>query len=310
MENLVLKQCIIDRDYERIYEFLSNNYDCEDYHNWDIGRWTFTRYGVYNNIISNGLSQWEANIMLWEDFNSEIVAIAHIEEKGDYFIQIAKQYKNNEEDILKWILEDYKKNNPHKETIVLSACIHDELKKQLYLKYNAIKIDGLDHKRSVCTNEKIDIPTIDNGFKLIHIDEKSKECCTKISNLYMEVWPESRYMPNGDTVQGMLTSKYCKHDLTWAIVDNNGKYVAYTVGFVDSIGKYVHLYPVAVIETYLTTNILEVMLKSALNDIHNKGYEKVTIAAWYKDKENEIFNKVGFRIGEQEEFFEINLTSK
>lgn len=66
------------KDYSDIYRFLSNNYDCGNYFNWDVGRLSFTRFAVNNEENSRGFDEWIKDVYLWLE-NDEIVGIIHTE---------------------------------------------------------------------------------------------------------------------------------------------------------------------------------------------------------------------------------------
>ena len=52
-------------DYPYIYRFLSNNYDCGTYFNWDVGRLCFTCYALNDGINSRGYDEWIKDMYLW-----------------------------------------------------------------------------------------------------------------------------------------------------------------------------------------------------------------------------------------------------
>ncbi len=94
-------------DYPYIYRFLSDNYECGTYFNWDIGRLCFTRYAENNGINGRSYDEWISDMYLWIRDN-EIVGMVHTEEPWDYFIQVSKNYKNLENsdgfETLSWLV--------------------------------------------------------------------------------------------------------------------------------------------------------------------------------------------------------------
>ena len=93
-KNMVLRKAKKE-DYPLIYKFLSNNYDCDNYYNWDIGRLCFTRFAVNNEFNSRGYEAWIQDFNIWEE-DGEIVGMIHTEETNDYFIQVAKEFKRKD----------------------------------------------------------------------------------------------------------------------------------------------------------------------------------------------------------------------
>lgn len=307
MKEVIKKNFYCVNDFERVHEFLSKIYDCGAYHNWDTGRWSFNRYCTHNEEELSNNRTWENSVALWEDSNGEIVAVAHIEEPGDYFLQVHPDYKYLEENMLLWAIENCHKCYPNLDKISLQSCYSDKERKELYLKYQASIQDGIDEKRTVELRNGYSIPQLPDGYKVTNIDGADMEVCRRVSELYTCVWPTSTYMPNGETAVSMTKSPAFKKDLSFVIVNDKEQYVAFTIAWVDSINKVAHFYPVAVVAEYLDSNILEVMLKRALNKLIECGYNKATIAAWYCEEEEQIFKSLGFEKTDYEEFYHIKI---
>jgi hypothetical protein len=295
-----------DNDFERVHDFLSKTYSYEGIHNWDTARWSFNRYCTHNQEEFSNNRIWERSVKLWENVSGEIVAVAHIEEPGDYFFQVHPDFKYLVEEMLLWSIDDCKKRYPNLNKIVVTSSNQDFERKQLYNKYGAVKHDFIDENRVAEIKKEYLLPRLPNGYKLINMDGENLESCKTISDLYTYIWPSSTYMPNGETVSLMTSSIAFKKELSFIIVNDKEQYVAFTVAWIDSINKMAHFYPIAVNPDYLDTNVLEYMLNSALNTLSSLGYEKATLGAWYSDEENKIFETIGFIKDGFEEIYDIS----
>lgn len=306
MGKLVKKNFSCTNDFERVNDFLSKTYEYNGIYNWDNARWSFNRYCVHNKQELSGKRNWEASVQIWEDSQGEIVALAHIEEPGDYFFQVHPDYKYLEEEMLIWAIDDCHKRYTNLNRIVVMNSVNDTQRKKLYGKYDAMLI-GNDIHRIIELKKKCILPKLPEGYKIINIDGKTSEMYKKVSDLYTYKWPTSTYIPNGETVAAMNTSVAYKENLSFIIVDDKEQYVAFTIAWVDSLNKIAHFYPVTVLQEYLHTNILEVMLINALDTLISLGFEKATISAWYDQVENEVFEKLGFVKADVEEIYEIKI---
>lgn len=292
-------------DFERVNNFLSKTYDCDEFYNWDNARWSFNRYCIHNKEELSENRLWENSVQLWEDINGDIVAVAHIEEPGDYFFQVHPSYKYLEEEMLIWAIENCKKYYPNLNKIVVSSSVNDKERKKLYSKYQAVMHDFVDENRTVELTKEYSIPQLPDSYKIINLESGSLDACKRISDLYTHIWPTSIYMPKGETVASMTKSVAYKKELSFIIVDDKDQYVAFTVVWVDSLNNTAHFYPVAIDPNYLNMNLLEVMLKNALNELIVLGYNNANIAAWYREEEEEVFEKIGFRKNDFKEIYDI-----
>lgn len=305
MEELIKRNFSCDKDFERVHDFLSRTYNYEGVSNWDTARWSFNRYCEHNKEELSNCRIWERSVRLWENTLGEIVAVAHIEEPGDYFFQVHPDFKYLEEEMLLWAIDDCKKRYPDLNKIVVTSSNKDFERKKLYSKYGAAKHDFIDENRVAEIKKEYLLPKLPNGYRLINIDGENIECCKRVSDLYTYVWPTSTYMPNGETVASMTTSVAFKKELSLIVVNDKEQYIAFTIAWIDSINKMAHLYPVAVDPDYLDSNVLEFMLKSALNALRCQGYEKATLGAWYTEKEEKIFEEIGFVSDGFDEIYDI-----
>lgn len=305
MEEVNRKDFSCDKDFNRVNDFLSSTYNCEGIHNWDNARWSFNRYCAHNQEELNSNRTWEKSARLWENAEGEIIAAAHIEEPGNYFFQVHPKFKFLEEEMLLWAIDDCRKRYSNLNKIVVTSCHNDYERKKLYDKYGAVKLEFIDEHRVVELKNKYSLPKLPEGYKIINLESQDLEACKKISDLYTYIWPSSTYMPNGETVASMTKSIAYRKDLSFIVVDDNDMFAAFTIAWVDSINKIAHFYPIAVGPNYLNTNILECMLKNALNTLIALGYEKATIGAWYREEEEQAFENVGFEKNDWEEIYDI-----
>lgn len=270
-------------DYLYIYRFLSNNYDCKTYFNWDIGRLCFTRYAVNNGINSRSYDEWINNMYLWIQ-DDEIVGMVHTEEPGDYFIQVAPKYKNYEKEMMKHIMCDVRSKTPERKSIVLTANERDIQRIELLESLGGKKLNDVDILR-ILNADEYELIDKRSEYEVSAIDKMDDELCQKISDIYRYVWPESRYVPNGEVVKKLLENSDGFETLSWLVRKEN-EIVAYTMGFVDSNCKYIHLYPIALCQEFLQTQALDTMLDEITRDIKKRKIRYSVISAWYKPEEN------------------------
>ncbi|MGN7762400.1 hypothetical protein [Paenibacillus sp. 22594] len=294
-------------DFERVNAFISKTFGCEGTYNWDNARWSFNRYCIHNKEEQSKKRIWEDSVQLWVDNEGKIIGVAHIEEPGDYFFQVHPFYKYMEEEMLIWAIENCKRNFPDLRKIVVSSSYHDVERKKLFQKYNAKKLSFVDEHRVIELKREYPTPELPTGYRIIRLERDNFEACQKISDLYTRVWPNSSYIPNGETVASMSSSIAFKKEMSFVITDIEERYVAFTFAWVDGLNRAAHFYPIAVDPSYVGTNLLEIVILDALNTLFVHGYEKATISAWYTKEENEVFEKLGFVQTPFDEMYEINI---
>lgn len=189
-------------DYPFIYRFLSNNYDCETYFNWDIGRLCFTRYAENNGINNRSYDEWINDMYLWIQ-DGEIIGMVHTEEPRDYFIQVAPKYKNYEKEMIKHIMCDVRSKTPERKSIVLTVDKRDIQRIELFESIGGKKLNDVDTLRILNVDE-YELIDKESEYMVSVIDKTDYKLCQKISDIYRYVWPESRYVPNGEIVKNFL----------------------------------------------------------------------------------------------------------
>lgn len=297
------RQARVD-DYSKLYQFLSKNYDCGTFFNWDIGRLTFCRYAVNHDMTFQAEENWFLHMKIWEN-DGEIVAFWHTEEQDQYVIQVSKSYKYLEKEIIDDMLEDAKIRFPEKEKIELTVSSEDEERIQLLTQYSGVKLEFEDEKRRMPLNKESQ-QYIRNSYHVVNVTQDDAILCEKLAETYRYVWPESSYVPSGKVIFNMLSDLNGEH-IAWAVLDEGEQCVAYTMGFIDIVQERVYLYPVAVRQEYLDEGVLELLLETLRNNLIKKNVKYAIINAWYKEQENIIFHKMGVEDWKKELIFEIPL---
>ena len=164
---------------------MSNNYECENYFNWDIGRLCFTRFAVNNEENSRGLHEWIKDMYLWLK-NDEIVGMIHTEEPGDYFIQVAPEHKNLEKEMIEHIMCDVKRKTPERKSIVLCADERDSQRIGLLESLGGKKLGDVDTLRFL-EIDKSEVTDRQSEFQVSKIDAMNNELCQKISDVYTQL---------------------------------------------------------------------------------------------------------------------------
>ncbi|MBQ6807279.1 MAG: hypothetical protein IJO97_07620 [Lachnospiraceae bacterium] len=290
------------KDYPHIYRFLSNNYECENYFNWDVGRLCFTRFAVNNEENSRGFIEWIKDVYLWLK-DEEIVGMVHTEEPGDYFIQVAQANKNLEKEMIEYIMQDAKRKIPERKSIIISTDERDDKRISLLELFGGKKLSDVDTLRLLKTDE-CEVADIQSEFRVSEIDATNATFCQKISEVYRYVWPESSYVPNGDVVKNLLENSDGFETLSWAVCKGDSV-VAYAMGFVDANHTYVHLYPIAICQEYLDTQALDIMLEEITREVKGRNIKYSVINAWYKPEENRKFSEHGYLKEHHNLFYEI-----
>lgn len=290
------------KDYSYIYRFLSNNYECENYFNWDVGRLCFTRFAVNNEENSRGFDEWIKDVYLWLE-NDEIVGMIHTEEPGDYFIQVAPAYKNLEKEMIEYIMADVKRKTPERKSIVLSADERDYQRIGVLEAFGGKKLRDVDSLRFFKVDDCEELNR-QSEFQVSKIDAMDCEICQKISHVYRYVWPESSYVPSGNVVKNLLNNSDGFETLSWKVCEGDN-IVAYTMGFVDANHKYIHLYPIALCQEYLNTQALDLMLDAITREVKEENIEYSVISAWYRAEENSKFKEHGYLEEHHVLFYEI-----
>ena len=286
---MVIRQAKAE-DYKNLYQFLSRNYDCGTYQNWDVERLMFCRYATNNSVCFQGEESWFSHIKIWEE-SGEIVAFWHNEEQDQYFMQVSKAYKYLEEEILKDILNDVRTRFPEKQKIEISVCEEDKEREQIISKYGVVKLEIEDVKRRlVLEMEKRNLKS--TSYHVIIVEKENASLCEQLAETYQYVWPESCYVPNGKVISDML-SDIDGEIIAWAVLDTKGQCVAYTMGFIDSEKEYAHLYPVAVRQEFLEDGVLELLLDTLKYDLSQRKIRYAVINAWYKPQEDKVFREKG-----------------
>lgn len=172
-------------DYPFIYRFLSNNYDCETYFNWDIGRLCFTRYAENNGINNRSYDEWINDMYLWIQ-DGEIIGMVHTEEPRDYFIQVAPKYKNYEKEMIKHIMCDVRSKTPERKSIVLTVDKRDIQRIELFESIGGKKLNDVDTLRILNVDE-YELIDKESEYMVSVIDKTDYKLCQKISDIYRYV---------------------------------------------------------------------------------------------------------------------------
>ena len=282
-----------ERDFERVNRFLSDTYILNQrVYNWENARWSFNRFCIHNNEEATGNRLWERGVQIWED-GGLIVGVCHYEDPGDYFLQVHPEYKEIEEEMLIWAMNNCRELYPNIENIHVSAHSDDEKRKSLLLKYSGIKNEFVDENRKLTISKKFELPNLPEGYKVINIDTSNRNMCEKVARLYTTIWPTSVYMPNGETVMSFINSPAFNSELSFVVVNEKDEYVAFYVLWSDSYNKHAHLYPFGIDPKYRGGVIPKVILGVGINALHNRGFESLSLGAWYSEEEEVVFESFG-----------------
>lgn len=299
-KNVVQKDFNCVNDFSRVNDFLIETYRLYNkLHNWDIARWTFNRYCIHGPEEIANSRPWENHVQIWEAGNRNIVGIAHIEEPGDYFFQVHPHYTYLEEDMLKWAINDTK------DKLSLTAFSSDMNRKILYEKYHAIKHESTDSAKVLTLDKELIPVSLPDQFEIISLDSEDKESCEKLSNLYTCIWPTSRYMPDGETVNSLTASPIYRKDLTFIARESSGCFAAYCMVWLDSNNRVGHFYPIGTDPDYLGLNLNQAIMVSAINALKTYNCKEAIICGYYEPDDVELFKRLGFQESECEEYFEI-----
>lgn len=285
---------VCEKDFDHVDKFLSDSYILDEQtNNWDNGRWSFNRFCVHNCEEATGNRVWEDDVQIWED-GGQIIGVCHYEEVGDYFLQVHPNYKNLEEEMLVYAMNNCRTQFPEIDNITFSSHCGDEKRKSLLEKYGGIKNEFVDKNRKLIIDKKHELPTLPTTFKVINIDISDKMICEKVAELYTRIWPTSSYMPNGETVMSFVSSPAFNIDLSFVVLNEKGEYVAFYILWSDSYNKHAHLYPFGIDPEYRDSIIPNYILGMGINQLYDFGFESLALNAWYGELEEKVFESYGF----------------
>ena len=289
------RKFVCEKDFDDVDKFLSDTYILnQQTENWDNGRWSFNRFCIHSSEEATGSRAWEDGAQIWED-GDKIIGVCHYEEPGDYFLQVHPNYKNIEEEMLVYALNNCRTQFPEIENITFSSNYSDERRKSLLLKYGGIKNDFTDTNRKLIIDKKHELPILPKSFKVINIDTSDRTICEKVAELYTRIWPTSSYMPNGETVMSFVSSPAFNSDLSFVVVNEKGEYVAFYILWSDSYNKHAHLYPFGIDPEYRDSIIPNYILGIGINKLYELGFENLGLNAWYGELEEKVFESYGFK---------------
>lgn len=99
---MITTRMYIEGDYEKIMAFLKEMYGINKNQScWLPSRWEYAEFLVNTLYVERGWKSWENYIKIWEE-NHQIVAIAHIEDTCNTFLQVRPGYNNLELEMLEW----------------------------------------------------------------------------------------------------------------------------------------------------------------------------------------------------------------
>lgn len=283
------RKFVCEKDFDDVDKFLSDTYILnQQTENWDNGRWSFNRFCIHSSEEATGSRVWEEGAQIWED-GDKIIGVCHYEEPGDYFLQVHPKYKNIEEEMLVYAMNNCREQFPNIENISFSSYYGDEKRTSLLLKNGGIKNDITDTNRKLIIDKKHELPTLPKSFKVINIDTSDKIICEKVAELYTRIWPSSSYMSNGETVMSFVSSPAFNSDLSFVVVNEKDEYVAFYILWSDSYKKHAHLYPFGIDPEYRDSIIPNYILGIGINKLYDLGYESLTLNAWYGELEEKVF---------------------
>ena len=289
------RKFVCEKDFDDVDKFLSDSYILnQQTDNWDNGRWSFNRFCIHNLEEATGSRVWEDGVQIWED-GDKIIGVCHYEEPGDYFLQVHPKYKNIEEEMLVYAMNNCREQFPKIENISFSSYYGDEKRKSLLRKYGGIKNEFTDTYRKLSIAKKHELPTLPKSFKVINIDTSDKIICEKVAKLYTRIWPSSSYMPNGETVMSFVSSPAFNSDLSFVVVNEKDEYVAFYILWSDSYKKHAHLYPFGIDPEYRESIIPNYVLGIGINKLYDLGFESLALNAWYGELEEKVFESYGFK---------------
>lgn len=308
MKEIRMRKFQCTKDFNGVNDFLSDTFKLygKNY-NWDNGRWAFNRFCIHSKEELSNNRSWEDSVAIWENQDSEIVGVAHIEEPGDYFLQVHPDYKYLEEEMLLWAMRNCKQYTPKLCKLSITCSCDDNIRKDLLKRYSGVKCDFVDDHRLMVLEKKLATHMLPEGYNIIQIDPSDQEVCDNISWLYSHIWPSSSYISTGSTVSLFKHSRAFLKEGSYALVDPQGIYVAFTILWSDSEGRIGHFYPIGINPDYINIETTKTLISHCINKLLDEGFEKLTISAWYTEVEEKAFAELGFVKTDSDEIYEINL---
>ncbi len=304
---------MLERDYginelDEYDKFLGTNFDCGDYLNWDCGRFRYCRYSIMNGMNHGNEESWIPSFQRFED-QGKLVGFVHTEEPHDYFMQIQKEYKFLEREMLEYCLADAKKKNPERTSIVLTAGSKDAQRIQLFESFGGKRLPDEDFHRigklSAQEEKARSIKQNDVSFRVERIQEMDQEALQELVRIYHEVWTDCNYFPSTDTPKRILCPNSHERNIIWAVYDAKDRMVGFTCGFGQGNQEYIDLYPITVLGEFAEQGATRALLAHAILDSLSEGYSYATLSAYYEERDEKDFKNMGFELHGMELSYEI-----
>lgn len=116
-----------------------------------------------------------------------------------------------------------------------------------------------------------------------------------MAQVYRTVWPESPYMASKEIMSSLVASPAYKEGEGYIAYNSSSEPMGFYILWLDEYSKHAHLYPFAINEKVLETELPKILLTKGIERLQEIGAASLTISAWYKPREESVFKELGFK---------------
>jgi len=277
-------------DFEKMWEFIKNDYKDKKYFIWTLGRLGDWKFGIWNEkkYIPSFLSK---NARLWFTSFHELVGFVISEEGDNAFCMFTKQgYEFLYEDIMNWVVENWKNRGT---SIVTEVHEHQEN----YMR--VLEDKGFVNNGLVAKTRKYNLQN--KAMEEIILDSEFRIVDMKMNQDYKgkRLLQENAFRNDNDVTEiSLLAYEYSREcpcynpyfDLS--VIDKEGVHVAGCCGFVDYENKFAEIERVCTHSEYRRRGFAEAVIRECFKRLTNNGFTYAYITG-FNDGANHLYDKLG-----------------
>ncbi len=261
-----------DDEYKLIKDFLLEVDSIENFdNNWDPGRMDWWRYNVHSDKKEDFFVK---NAHYWKTEDNTVVALL-ISEYGanDLFFVVHPDYYKLFPEVISWGLNNSVKKNKK----VIAPIFTTDPKKIAYLEEAGFVKDKHESNIRFYDLSNYDYSfTLKEGFKLLQFSEYNNY--KSRVELVQNAFENPNYTEKNH--KSLQASPAYKKELDLVIVNNEGKAVAYCMGWVDEVdSKKGHIEPMGVHSEFRRNGFGSVLVKECFKRLNSLGVIEATIAS-------------------------------
>ncbi|WP_373898796.1 GNAT family N-acetyltransferase [Haloimpatiens sp. FM7315] len=283
-------------DYEKIMTFLKEMYHLnKNQHCWLPAKWEYTEHLVNPLYIERGYASWEDYIRIWEE-EDKIVAIAHIEDTCNVFLQVRPGYSHLELEMVQWAEDNCAipvENSENKKIIIWAKESEEHLKELLteqgYKKWhdcNYMNVQSLDGEYE---------PKLSEGYVIRSMAEDI-DLCKRYNVIRKAFHPEAEYettIPN--CILKMISAPMYRTDLDIVAEYKDGSLAAACIVWYDEQNKIGMFEPVGTHPDHGRKGLGKAILLEGLKRLKKLGATHAYVES-YGEERYAFYSSAGFKV--------------